>query len=626
MDKKNSEELIPINDYQEKLQRTSKKIHLLKEDLKQNLSRDLQQDVAQGFKLSLKGLDEAIVRIEEIFGNKSWIEEIDKTIEKELGTIKIELPELKKKIQASKQIELNEKKLDEAGIKSIIKSVKQTGVNAREKRSFDEAIEILQDIDKRLLPAIAIHLPEKEKREIQTSLREELTTAFIKKGKINEAIKVIDSCCTDPDYESKDYIKSQIEKSFLLEKKAEFNQAVDLLKKTLNYEKILPKSERKLEQSAEIKRALAIAFRGQGAYPEAVKWFKESQKEFKKVNDQEGYHNALWGIGKLRHLTGEWEKAIKIWKTLLKFFETQPDISVKGRKPASYKRISVFSEYARTLQFSGKFKEAEEIMAKAYTLAQNSQYEYANWLEIYIQLLFSDLYYQQNYLEKASIAIAKARRLNDQMRSKQKEPYNELIILKFEINVLLALNRAEEARTKLNDQKAKNISNWDQAKYYHLLGLIEKHEMNYGLAKRAFNSFLEKIKEIGASALTEEFLYIELLVEMSKTGNQQAFKEAEALLKKLETEVKKKKLSAFILECNLLKAHLARIHSNYDKAYQLYSEIIKDADTYHLYRQKTKAIESIALIEQEGQQLSSTKELSVYRYLEDARRILEENS
>ncbi|MFW9903731.1 MAG: tetratricopeptide repeat protein [Candidatus Thorarchaeota archaeon] len=570
--------------------------------------------------MSLKGLDEAIGHIEEIFGNEAWIEEIDKAIEKELD---IEFPEAKNQY---KNIKLNAKKLDEAGIKSILQSVKKTGVSAREKRDFDEAIEIFESIDKRLLPAIAIHLPEKTSREIRTSLREELSKAFLMKGKIDEAIEVIDSCCIDPGYESKDYIKSQINKSFILAKKDEFNQAVEILQKTLEYEKSLPNSERKLEQSAEIKRALAIAYRGQGAYTEAIKWFKEAQKGFREINDQIGYHDTLWGMGILRYLTGEWEKAIKIWKTLLRFFEAQPDTPIKGRKPAFFLRINIFTEYARTLQLSGNFKEAERIMKKALTLAQKSEYEYSDWSRINIQLLFSDLYYQQQEYEKASEAIVKARKINGEIRSQEKEGYDELRILKSEINVLLALNQAEVARNKLLDQKNNLNSNWEYANYYRLLGLIEKYEMNYGLAKQAFHASLEKTMEMGASALTDEFMYVELLVEMSKTGNQQTFTEAKSLLKKLEIECKEKKLTAFILECNLLKANLARIHSNYDKAYQLYSEVIRDADIYHLYRQKAKALEKLGLIEQEGQQLSSTRELSVYRYLEDARRILEEDS
>ncbi|MFX0124840.1 MAG: tetratricopeptide repeat protein [Candidatus Hodarchaeota archaeon] len=629
-DKKNSKDLTSPPDYQEKLQRSSKKIFLLKEDLKQNLAKELQRDTSQGLKLSLKGLDEAVVHIEEIFGDKSWIDEIDKTIEKELATIEIKIPEMREKTQEVTHIALKEKALDQAGIKSILSSVKKTGVNARDEQSFDEAIQILQDVEKKLLPAIESHLPEKDIRAIKTSLLKELQTTLMRKGKINEAIQVIDSCCVEEE-DSKTYIEAQIEKSFLLAQKAEFTQAVNLLKDTLKYENSLPDTERTLEQSAEIKRALAIAYRGQGFYQKALKWFKEAQKEFHYVKDEIGYYNALWGIGILRHLTGEWDKAIQIWKKLIMLFEKQPDtesITKRTGKPPSLMLIKVYTEYAHSLQLYGKFEEAETILDKALTLAQELKHEHAGWYHSYLYLLYSDLYYHQEDFKKASQALAEVRRLNTQLASQGKEKVNEMKILRYEINVLLASDKAEEAKRKLLVQFDNCKSNWEKAAYYRLLGLIEKHEMNFGLAKEAFKSSLEITKEIGASSLSDELLYIELLIEMSKTGNQKAINEVEFLLTELETEVKKKKISAFILECNLLRGHLARVQSNYDQAYQLYSEIIKDADTYRLYRQKHKALEGISLIEQEGQQLRTTraKELSVYRYLEDARRILEENS
>jgi len=618
---------------EEKLQRANKKLIMLKENLKQNLTLNLKNAIVEDLKIDFEGLKSVIDHVGIVFGDKTWINEIDKIIENELEALVVKakeveewLPEVEEKVSETNRILLKEKMLDEEGIKSILKSIKETGISAREKQSFDEAIEILKDIDKKILPVIEIHLPEKDKKNIKASLSKELRTTLLKKGKIDEAIKVIDSCCTKPDDDSTDYIESQIEKGFLLIKKGEFNQAITLLKNTLKYEKSLPEKERKLKQSAEIKRVLGVAYRGQGAYQEAVKWFQESQNEYRALKDEIGYHNALWGIGILRYLTGEWDAAIEIWKTLLTHYEKLPDSAVKTGKPPSLLCIGLYTEYSRTLQLSGKFKEAEEIMNKALALARKSQHEYADWYKGYLNLLFSDLYFQQNKIENASQAIAEARQINEGMKSQQKEPINELKMLKYEIQVLLALNKVEEARTKLLEQYKDCKSNWDQASYYHLLGLIEKHELNFGLAKKAFQSSLEKTKEIGAAALSDELMYLDLLVEMSRTGNPKVLKEAEKLLSDLETEVNKKKLSALILECNLLKAHLARFQSNYDKAYQLYSEIIRDADTYHLYRQKKKALEAINLIEQEGQQLRATKDLSVYRYLEDARRILEENS
>ncbi|MFX0016233.1 MAG: tetratricopeptide repeat protein [Candidatus Hermodarchaeota archaeon] len=622
----------------EKLQRTSKKLELLKTELRRKVIPKLHEDLAEGLVINLDRLNFAINQVEKVFGETVWIDEIDKNIEKvfKLDTLQKKVKGLDQKINQVKEealelegekiLSLEERKLEEEGIKSVLTLVKDVGISAREQKLFDQAIEILQDIDNKLLPAIEIHLPEEDKKDIRATLLKEIKNTFMKKGEIDEAIKVIDSCCKHPDYESKDYIESQIDKSFLFVQKAEFNKAVNILKKALKYEKQLPIKERKLAQSAEIKRALAVAFRGQGAYQKALKWFEESKKEFREAQDEFGYHTALWGMGILRHLTGEWEEAISIWKTLLSFYEKLPDVKSKTKKPASLLRIKVYTEYSRTLQLCGEFTKAEKILNKALTLALNSNHEHADWYQADLYLLFSELYFQQNEIEKAYHAIIESRRIKKSMESQQKETIDELKILKHEINVLLALNRAEEAREKLTAQYQNCKSNWDIATYYHLLGIIEKNEMNFGLAKNAFSSSLEKTREIGASSLTEELIYIDLLVEMARTGNQNAIKEVESLLIDFENKVQEKKLSAYILECHLLKAHLARFQSNYDQAYRIYSEIIRDADTYQLFRQKKKALEAINLIEQEGQQLRATKELSVYRYLEDARRILEENS
>ena len=119
---------------------------------------------------------------------------------------------------------------------------------------------------------------------------------------------------------------------------------------------------------------------------------------------------------------------------------------------------------------------------------------------------------------------------------------------------MLALDKAEKAKKKLTEQYDKCKSNWEYSAYYRLLGLVEKHAMNYGLAKEAFKSSLKTTKEIGASSLSDELLYIELLVEITRTGNEKAYKEAESLLEGLKLEVTDKRLPAFILECNLLKA------------------------------------------------------------------------
>ncbi|MHA2247903.1 MAG: tetratricopeptide repeat protein [Candidatus Hodarchaeales archaeon] len=635
-----------VRSSQDKLQKARKKIIILKRNLEENFTHSVHDSKLEDIEIKLEGLTDVVNHINKIFGEKTWIGEIEKRIEKEIG-----LDSLKEKIEKfaeskvletetktleakdialeaeNKTIVVKEKAFEVEAVKSVLNSLREAGVSARKEKSYDKAIEILKDIDTKLLPSIAIHLPDKDKRDLKSSLMKELEKTHYKRGKIDDAIKVIDEGCTETNCDSKVYIKSQIDKSHLLVQKGEFNQAVDLLKNAIKYLNSLPDNERELGYSAEIKRSLGIAYRGQGAYQKSIRWFKESQGEHRKAKDNWGYHNALWGIGILRHLTGEWEEAIEIWRKLIAFFEKQPD-HIKGEKPTPFLLIKAFIEYSRTLQFCGKFKEAEEKLDKALTIVQDSDYEYTGWYQGYLHLLFSDLYYQQNEITNAAQSIAEARRINDRLEMQQKDTISELKILKHEINVLLALDKAEEAKKKLLKQFNNCKSNWELSAYYRQLGMIEKHEMNFGLAKEAFRSSLEKTKEIGASSISDELLFIELLIEMSRTGNQKAYREAESLLAELETDIKKKKLSAFILEVKLQKAHLACSHSNYEIAYQLYSEIIKDADKYRLLRQRKKALDGIYLIEQEAsaKQLLETRELSVYRYLEDAQRILEENS
>jgi tetratricopeptide (TPR) repeat protein len=377
---------------------------------------------------------------------------------------------------------------------------------------------------------------------------------------------------------------------------------------------------------AEVKRALAMVYRGQGAYEKALKWFKDSQELHEKANNEEGFYNALWGVGILHHLRGEWEPAIEIWKKLISVFENRAQEGKLTVKERTYLYAKLYYEYSLTLELCGRLQEAEQKITEALTIVPFEE-ENSDFMRGKLHLYTSELYAQQNKIDEASKEIKKIRDINLRREAQYLEPINELYIFKAELNVLLALNKADEAREKLQALLDSLKSNWDKALYYKLLGKIEKHDMNFGLAKKAFESSLEITREIGASTLSNELEYIELLVEMSKSGNQSAFKEAESLLIALEKEVTDKNLPALLLECKLLTGHLERVHANFDKAYQIYAEIIKEADTIRLFRQKSKALEGINIIEEHGQRLSaSARELSVYRYLDDARRILEDYS
>ncbi|MFX0053232.1 MAG: hypothetical protein ACFE8U_18300, partial [Candidatus Hermodarchaeota archaeon] len=230
---------------QKKIKLAIEKIRLIENDLKRS-----------GLKINLEGLDEALTQIELLFPDKSWKKDLESHIEKELNEDLIELEEE-----------------EEQSLHKLILAAKKAGEEARKEGRFDIAIDMLQDLDRTLIPAITDVLPEKILKELKFSLSKELEKTFFKKGELTEAIKVIDSrdrkeCCT---YE--EYIESQIDKTHLLIQKGEFNQALVLLKNAL---KEKPLSDN-IKLTAEVKRTLGMVYRGQGAYEEALKWFKESQ-------------------------------------------------------------------------------------------------------------------------------------------------------------------------------------------------------------------------------------------------------------------------------------------------------------------------------------------------------------
>jgi len=583
---------IETSDKQKKLKKAKKKIQLFEND--RNLDLEFK----------LEGLNEALAQIGKLFSDKTWLKDLESHIEKDLRE------------------SLDEVKKEKQGLKTLILGANKAGKEARKEGRFDTAIEIFQELDRTLLPAIKYLLPQETQKELKLLLSKELEKTFLKKGKLIDAIKVIDSrdreeCCT---YE--EYIESQIGKSHLLIQKGEFNKALVVLKDALGESQ----QSDNIALIAEVKRALAMVYRGQGAYEKALKWFKDSQELHEKANNEEGFYNALWGVGILHHLRGEWEPAIEIWKKLISVFENRAQEGKLTVKERTYLYAKLYYEYSLTLELCGRLQEAEQKITEALTIVPLEE-ENSDFMRGKLHLYTSELYAQQNKIDEASKEIKKIRDINLRREAQYLEPINELYIFKAELNVLLALNKADEAREKLQALLDSLKSNWDKALYYKLLGKIEKHDMNFGLAKKAFESSLEITREIGASTLSNELEYIELLVEMSKSGNQSAFKEAESLLIALEKEVTDKNLPALLLECKLLTGHLERVHANFDKAYQIYAEIIKEADTIRLFRQKSKALEGINIIEEHGQRLSaSARELSVYRYLDDARRILEDYS
>ncbi len=460
--------------------------------------------------------------------------------------------------------------------------------------------------------------PRKNKLLLTNSILIELEAALVEKGRIDEAIKVIDSRYRIPRYRNEAYRKSQLKKSNLLAQSGEFKEAVNLLKSLLNN---CCEDEIEYNTSAEIKRALGMAYPGQGSYNKALKYFQESQEEFILANKKHpedlrstgGYHEAIWGEGILHYLRGEWEEVLSIWNQLEDFY--------KNKKPKML--FKLYFEFMRTFKLSGKLKKAKTMLDKALNLITEENESKKGFAEAFVHLSYAEIHFLQNELSDAVKSI-------DTVRSivkKKVEAFNELNILEVEVNILCSQDKSEEARNKLENVRTLYKSYWDKVKFYRLLAKIEKYDMNYGAAQTALKTAIEINKEIGAITYSDELALTELLIEMSRIGNSKAYIEAKERLAKIDREISEKRLPALQLECKLQRGYLAWGRSDFENACTIFTEIVRESEKHRLFRQKAKAINALNTIENQEQHLSATtKNRAVYRYLDDARRILKESS
>ncbi len=635
-----------------------KKIRELKTKITQEMNTSSHKDIDNGLvelNLGLDGLNSTIAQILKIFQGKDWVKEFEKKISVEIpklveseiikiqpsqsyakkagdNNLKNENKELRKanlnleSVKYDLTADMQKLEKDAKQVKHVLIALKDFSIDAIKDKSYDKAIEILQNTEEKLLPLIKDQgvLTEDDQKDLKSSVLKELKTALLQKGQIGKAIKIIDTQCSDPTCTFTDYFTAQINKSYLLARSGEFNKAITVLNKLLKKFYSLSPEYREIYELAEIKRALGIVYRSKGSFDEAIKWFNEAKEEYENIEDDIGIHNALWGMGILHYLRGEWEEAIQIWKKIQYFYE--------NKKPSDdlYKSKTLFKlyfDFTRTLQLSGNFKEAETMLNKSLSILDEKKASSLTYSRAKVYLAFAELYYLQNKIADAHEYIKKVRNINSMLKSKGEETIPELDVLEIEIRVKCAQNKPDEAKNKLITQSEYFISNWEKAKYYRLLATIEKHEMNYGQAKKALKSSLEIIKDIGACPISDKLLYSELLIEMSRIGNKRAYEEATKNLIELEAEINEKRLPALNFEMKIQKGYLALVGASYDDAYKIFSDIVQEADKSRLYRQKSKALEAIASIETQGHLLSeSAREKSVYRYLDDARRILEEYS
>jgi tetratricopeptide (TPR) repeat protein len=583
----------------------------------------------------LGAIDKVVAQISKAFEGKTWLAEIQRLIDGELFAksgrrstnglrVETKLNEVKTAKSAHQnKLEESRRKLEvenklfgvtqsTENIKTLVLALKEAGTKALRERSFDKAIDILKETENKVIPIIAEAelISVDEGRNLKLTILDELKEALIQKGQIDDAIKVIDSQFHAPKYKNEKYQHSQLKKCHLLVQTGEFSKGIKLLNKLLDN---CCDDRIEYATSAEIKRALGMAYRGRGFYDDALIYFQQSQVEFKKANDSKGYHNALWGQGILHYLRGEWDEALSIWQELQTFFTE--------RKPKYL--FKIYFEYMRTFKLSGNFQEAENMLVKALKIIPSEETEGQTKSKISIHLAYAELYYLQNKLEDARQSIEQVRSLTTEV----KDASFELSILEVEIDILCALDNHSEARKKLKRVYNLCKSNWDFVKYYRLLGKTEKYEMNYGEAQKALKSAISLMEEIGAISYPGELALTELLIEMSKLGNTKAYEQAQSLLKKIENEIFEKNLPTLQLELKLQKGYLSWSQSRYEDAYYIFSEIVEEADVHRMFRQKTKALEALNTLEQQGQNLkTSTTNRSVFRYLDDARRILEEYS
>ncbi|MFX0092127.1 MAG: tetratricopeptide repeat protein, partial [Candidatus Hodarchaeota archaeon] len=410
-------------------------------------------------------------------------------------------------------------------------------------------------------------------------------------------------------------------KGFLFMRRGDFSQAADIFRNTLNYAEELP-SEEKKKYIPELKRSLAIVYRMQGEYNTALAWFSEAMAGFQTIQDELGIFKVLLGVARIHSLRGEWNKATNTYNQVIE--------SYSYRKPDQW-LLATYSELVDSLLAAGDYSKAKEMLDKVNDLLEEVDLvtEKDENIHLSFQIQFIRFYQNEKNFE---LALKEIQKVWDQFNAlEEKEIDLELNILKTEIEILLDLDRCDDARKKLEALFPNLKSDWMKATYWQLMGILEQREMNLGSAKSALERAIVKSKEIGHYQLLvrSRILYATLLVDQAKLGSQSAFQKADDYLKEIETEMKDQQMTPRVLDCQILRATLASLQKDYDSAYQLLSDVGETAKENNLYQQQSRAQNQLDLLEQEqGQLKEATRKvdtLSVFRYLDDARRLVDEH-
>ncbi|MFX0061200.1 MAG: tetratricopeptide repeat protein [Candidatus Hermodarchaeota archaeon] len=550
---------------------------------------------------------------------KFRIQCLDEFVQLLKSTIKEQmlLNELIEKVKISKEIK---------DLSDVVSTVIQASQKAREQENCPIAIDLLEKAINCLLPSFNSGLSSKDIVLLRIDLLKELSESFYCKGNLDKVVDVENELCTI--YETindfKRYIESKIKIGTLFLFKGQYTRSNDILYEALSLTDNLSEEEKQIILP-ELHRSLAISYRGYGDYKNALELFLSALNAFQHIKNSEGLLMTLWGIARLYNLRGEWEKSVEKYNFIFKKYLSPK--SPKNKEKLLSHHLDLYLDLSEPLILSGEYEKAEEVLHKASDMVQRHPKIQNAGYRLHLQ--FTKLYISKKMFNEALDTIHKAQ---SSWRTSKEEccDISEMQLLELETEILIKLDEQDKARKKLEVIFPNLKNEWDIATWYLLLGNIEKKDLNLGSAQQAFEKAIAKAKEIShfQLILTCQIVYISLLIERARLGDQKAFEEATNQIEEIQTEVQTKSMPAMILETRILRANLFAAQKNHEIAYQILSEVEESARTMNLNRQRIVAQEILDSLEKDQFQFKEgvqrLNDFQVLKYLQDARRIVRE--
>ncbi|MFX1253666.1 MAG: tetratricopeptide repeat protein [Promethearchaeota archaeon] len=528
------------------------------------------------------------------------------------------LTEITEKIQSIKE----SKDLSEA-----IFTVIQASQKGRKQEKWTMAIKILVETLSCLLPGLETNFPLKDLTLLKIALLNELRDSFYHKGRLDKVGEILDELSAA--YESiedlKGKIQIEVKKANILLLKGEYTRSSDVLCEVLEHTDKISEEERR-DVVPEIQRSLGVSYRGYGDYKKALEWFSKAMIGFKEIENDKGVAMTLWGLARLHELRGEWNKSIETYNLILREIPASKDIKDSEKKNELLMTyFDLYLDLFVPLFSSGDYDKAEEVLQKALKIAQ--ELPDAESAETFVYINYSKLYSAKKRFFEALDAIKNAYSRWNKKKEKLNAYINEMMLLELETQILIEMDRQDEARKKLEAVFPKLKNEWDIATWYLVMGLVEKKDLNLFSAGNAVEKAITKAKSINhyKLTLTCQLMLTTLLIEKAKLGDQKALKQAKNQIEALEIEVTTKSMPAMTLELKILKAKLLIIQKYFNHAFQLLFNVKKEAANLNLNRQLNNAQNALYLLEQEQAQLKlgiqRSDNLQILKYLEEVRRI-----